>query len=135
MVLYGPQVYPYSGWVFVRAAQEWREQKGTPPPPTPPLPKIWYTYPTTMKLGTAIHELKKIQKIYESRDTHREFYWHHHFFTWNLQILLCQELQIWAAFSYIISNYLNFYWFFKIVLINMVTILMMSPKVPTPGLF
>ena len=35
-----------------------------------PLPKICHTYPTMMKLGTVIPYLKKIQKIYESRDTH-----------------------------------------------------------------
>ena len=34
-----------------------------------PLPKIYHTYPTMMKLGTVIPYLKKIQKIYESRDT------------------------------------------------------------------
>ena len=31
------------------------------------------TYPTMMKLGTVIPYLKKIKKIYESRDTHPEF--------------------------------------------------------------
>ena len=34
-----------------------------------PLPKICHTHPTMMKLGTVIPYLKKIQKIYESRDT------------------------------------------------------------------
>ena len=38
-----------------------------------PLPKIRHTYPTMMKLGTVIPYLKKIQKIYESRDTPLEF--------------------------------------------------------------
>ena len=38
-----------------------------------PLPEICHTYLTTMKLGTVIHYLKKIQKMYESRDTHIEF--------------------------------------------------------------
>ena len=32
------------------------------------LPKICHRYPTMMKLGTVIPYLKKIQKIYESRD-------------------------------------------------------------------
>ena len=36
---------------------------------SPPLPKICHTYPTVMKLGTVIPRPKKIQKIYESRDT------------------------------------------------------------------
>ena len=39
----------------------------------PPLPKICYTYPTMMKLGTVIPYLKKFQKLYESRDTPLEF--------------------------------------------------------------
>ena len=34
-----------------------------------PLSKICQTYPTMMKLGTVISYVKKIQKIYESRDT------------------------------------------------------------------
>ena len=33
------------------------------------LPKICHTYLTIMKLGTVISYLKKIQKIFESRDT------------------------------------------------------------------
>ena len=39
----------------------------------PPLPKICHTYPIKMKLGTVIPYLKKIKKIYESRDTPLEF--------------------------------------------------------------
>ena len=38
-----------------------------------PLSKICHTYPAIMKLGTVIPYLKKIQKIYESRDTPLEF--------------------------------------------------------------
>ena len=34
------------------------------------LPKICDTYPTIIKLGTVIPYLEKIQKVYESRDTH-----------------------------------------------------------------
>ena len=46
------------------AAHGWGEgQKG------PHLPKICRTYATMMKLGTIIPYPKKIQKIYESRDT------------------------------------------------------------------
>ena len=37
------------------------------------LPKICHTYPTMTKLGTVIPYLKKIRKIYESRDTPLEF--------------------------------------------------------------
>ena len=36
-------------------------------------PKICHTYPAMMKLGTVIPYLKKIQKIYESRDTPSNF--------------------------------------------------------------
>ena len=36
-------------------------------------PKISHTYPTMMKLGTLITYIKKIQKIYKSRDTPLEF--------------------------------------------------------------
>ena len=39
-----------------------------------PFRKICHTYPTMMKLGTVIPYLKKIQKIYELRDTHPEFW-------------------------------------------------------------
>ena len=62
-----PSFYPYSinsiqDGLF-RGYSRMREQKG------PPLPKICHKYPTMMKLGTVIPYLKKIQKIYESRDT------------------------------------------------------------------
>ena len=52
------------------------------------------THPTMMKLGTVIPYPKKIQKMYESRDTPLEFYPLQHFFTGNQQILLYQEIQI-----------------------------------------
>ena len=38
-----------------------------------PLPKIYRTYPTIMKLDTVIPYLEKIQKIYKSCDTLLEF--------------------------------------------------------------
>ena len=43
-------------------------------PKRPALSRICHTYATTMKLGTVIPHLKKIQKIYESRDTPFKFY-------------------------------------------------------------
>ena len=58
------------------------------------LPKTCHTYPTMVKLGTVIPYLKKIQKIYQSRDTSPDFCSHQHFFTRNQQILLYQEIQI-----------------------------------------
>ena len=42
-------------------------------PKRPPLPKICHTYPTMMRLGTVIPYLRKIQKIYELRDTPSDF--------------------------------------------------------------
>ena len=42
----------------------------------PTLPKVFHTYPTMMKCGTVIPYLRKIQEIYESRDTPLEFCWH-----------------------------------------------------------
>ena len=45
------------------------EQKKT----QPPLLKICHIYAIMMKLGTVIPYPKKIQKIYESRDTPLEF--------------------------------------------------------------
>ena len=60
----------------------------------PPVHKICHTYATMMKLGTVIPYLKKVKKIYESRDTPLEFCRHQHFFTGNQQILLYQEMQI-----------------------------------------
>ena len=80
---------------------------------SPSLPKICHTYPTVMRLGTAIHYLKKIQKIYESRDMPTDFCWHQHFFTGNQQVLLYQEIRILIAFYYIISNSFSFSWVFK----------------------
>ena len=33
-----------------------------------PLPKICHTYPTTIKLGTVLPDLKKIQNLHKLRD-------------------------------------------------------------------
>ena len=98
------------------------------------LPKIWHKYPTMIRLDTVVPYLKKIQKIYKSRDIHSELCWHQHFFTGNQQIILYQEIQIKIAFSYIISNLLTFFESLKISLIQMVTILLMSAKMATLGL-
>ena len=59
-----------------------------------PSPKICHTYPAMMKLGIVIPYLKKIQKIYESRDNPTEICLHQYFFTGNQQILLYQEIEI-----------------------------------------
>ena len=80
--------WPYSGWAFPGLLTDggWTKKAS--------LPKICHTYPTMMKPSTVIPYLKKIQKIYQSRDTPPEFCWHQHFFTGNQQILLYQEIQI-----------------------------------------
>ena len=98
-----------------------------------PLPKICYIYPTMMKLGTVIPYLKRIQKLYESRDTPLDFCWHQHFLP---------EI---SKFCYIMKYRYRFHldtWFLilltfleslRIILINVVTILMISAKMATPG--
>ena len=55
-----------------KAAQGWGGKKA-------PLAKIRH-YPIMMKLGLFIPYLKKIQKIYKSRDRPIEFCWCQHFF-------------------------------------------------------
>ena len=60
-------------------AHGWGEGKRSPVP----LSKSCNSYPTMMRLGPVIPSLKKIQKIFESRDTHPDFCWYHHFFTGN----------------------------------------------------
>ena len=44
-----------------------------------PLPKICQIYPTMMELFTLIPYLKKIQKLFESREAPLQFCWHQHF--------------------------------------------------------
>ena len=78
---------PYSGWAFSGLLTDEGAKRS-------PLPKICYIYPTMMKLGTVITYLKRIQKLYESRDTPLDFCWHQHFFFGNKQILLYHEIQI-----------------------------------------
>ena len=63
-----------------------------------PLPKVRHTYPTMMKLGTVKTYLRKIKKIYKSRETFLEFCLHQHFFNGNQQILLHQEIHIQIGF-------------------------------------
>ena len=53
--------------------------------------------------------------------------------TENQQILLYQEIQIYTAFWYIISNSFNFFESLKISLIKIVTILIMSAKMAILG--
>ena len=47
-----------------------------------------------IKLSTVILYLRKIQRMYESRDAPPDFFWHKYFFTGIQQILLYQEMEI-----------------------------------------
>ena len=112
-----------------RAAQGWRGMAHS-------LKSITYT--TKMKVGSLyfILYLKKTQKIYESRDLPLDFCWHQHFFIGNQKILLWIRLHftnISTPFWYIISNYLTFLESLKIILINKVTIMVVSAKLTTSG--
>ena len=78
----------FRGWAFSEMLTDGGGAK------RPPISKICHTYPTMMKLATVIPYPKRIQKIYESRDTPPEFCRHQHFFTGNEEILLYQEIQI-----------------------------------------
>ena len=95
----------------------------------PPVPKICHTYLAMMKLVTVIPYPKKLQKIYQSRHTPAKFCWYQHFFTGNQHYLLYQEIHIYIAFWYIISNSLNFSWIFEKKFSKPVT------KMATPDLF
>ena len=57
--------------------------------------------------------LKKIQKIYESRETPTKFCGRHKFFSRNQQILLYKATHIQISFWCIIPNSFNFFWVFK----------------------
>ena len=84
-----------------------------------------------MKIGTVIPYLKKIQKMYEPRDTLLDFCWHQHF---SPVISKFCYIKKYIVFLCIISNSFNFFWVFKDCLINMVAILMMSAKMASLGL-
>ena len=61
---------PIQDGLFLGCSRMGGGERGTK---RPPLPKICHTYPTMMKLGTVIPYTKKIQKIYELRDTSLDF--------------------------------------------------------------
>ena len=62
------QYYPYSGWAFLGWLTDGGRGKNAL------LSKIFRAYPTMMKHDTVILHVKKIYKIYESRDTPLEFF-------------------------------------------------------------
>ena len=104
------QAFDFWAGLF-RAAHRWGQRGGATK--KAPLPKICHTYPAMMKLGTVIPYLKKTQKLFESHDTPLELCWNQHFFIGNHQTLLYQNTDK-IPFRYIISNYFNFFWVFKI---------------------
>ena len=99
--------------VFFAAAHGWRST----------LPKICHTYLTVMKLGTVIPYLKKTQKIYESRDTPLDLCWNQLFYCKVANFAISEKIAFWCIFETL-----------KVFLIKMVTILIMSQKLATPGL-
>ena len=103
-----------------------------PAPPSPFLKSV--THILQWWNSTVIPCLKKIQKLYESRDTPLEFYWHQQFFNGNHQVLLYREIHVLIAFRYIMSNFFNFSWVFKDCFNKKVTILTMSAKIATSDL-
>ena len=88
-----------------------------------------------MKLGTVLRYLKKIKKIYESRETSLEFCWHQHFSTETTIFCYIKKYRYRLHFDTWFLTLLTCIESLKIVLINMVTMLMMSVKTDTPGLF
>ena len=88
-----------------------------------------------MKLGTVLRYLKKIKKIYESRETSLEFCWHQHFSTETTIFCYIKKYRYRLHFDTWFLTLLTCIESLKIVLINMVTMLMMSVKMDTIDLF
>ena len=70
---------------------------------------LCHAYPTMMKLGTVIPYLKKIQKIYQSRDTHPDFCWYQHFLSEIIKFCYSKK----CRYRIRISNSFNFSWVFE----------------------
>ena len=78
-----------------------------------------------MKLGTVTPYLKKIQKIYELRDTHFESPDISIFYRKSENFPLPRNTDI----DCILTHNFNLFWVFKNCLINMVAMLMISAKI------
>ena len=118
--------WPYSGWVFLGLLMDGGPKRSL-------LLKICHTYPTMMKLGTVIPYLKKIQKTHKSHDTPLESADISIFHRKSADFSVSRNTDI----DCILKQFLTLSTVFeplKIVLINMVTILMMSAKIATLGL-
>ena len=99
--------------------------------PSPPLRKISHIYLTMMKLATVTTYLKKIQKVYESRDIPLAFHWHQQFSTEISKACYIKKYRYRLHFDIWFLILLNFLECLKIFLINMVTILTMSARMST----
>ena len=89
------------------------------------LSKICHTYPTLMKLGTVIPYLWQMPKRYESRNTPLEF----NIFSLEIRKFCCikkYRYRLYFGTQFLIL--LTFFESLKIVLMNMVTILVISAK-------
>ena len=93
----------------------------------------FHTYSTIMKLGSVIPYLK-ISKKYMNHVTHPSSSAERSIFSPEFSKSLYIKNQIYIVFWYIISNFLNFFVSLKVVLINIVTILMISAEMFTLGL-
>ena len=95
------------------------------------LRKICHIYLTMMKLATVTTYLKKIQKVYESRDIPLAFHWHQQFSTEISKVCYIKKYRYRLHFDIWFLILLNFLECLKIFLINMVTILTMSARMST----
>ena len=76
------------------------------------VPSSLKSYLTIMKPGTVIPYLKKIQQIYQSRDTPLEFCWHQRF-TGNQQLFYIKKYWYMLHFHTWFLIFLNFFWALK----------------------
>ena len=110
---------------------------------SPKIPKICHTYPTMMKLGTVILYLKNIQKVYKSKKYMnpkciwiQNVYVTHPLSAAGISIFLLEiskfcyikKYRYGLHFDTLFLTLFNFFESLKIVLINLVTILMISAK-------
>ena len=91
------------------------------------------THPAMMKLGTSIPYLKKTQRIYELRDTPPWVLLTAFFHPKSANIAISRNADLDCILVHI-SNSFTFFESLKTVLINIVTVLMMSPKMAIVGL-
>ena len=84
-----------------------------------------------MKLGTVISYLNKIQKLYKSRGPTHEFHWQEHFSSKMSNFFYVKKCRYRFCFSTYFLILFTFLDYFKVILINMVAIYMLSAKLTT----